>query len=476
MGQIGYFQGGCPEGWYEFKRGAFRMLIGEGSTTDTNGEARVCKLDETGGTFSHKLEISEIPSHRHLYTAYGRAGTYATETSTFDSSWGDVWHEARSLTSSITGGGMSHNNMPPYIIYSACKKGYDYSFDSSDLILNADLKNYLLKNNLNQLKSSLDIFKLEYEKKTTLSRYEELLTKNSIAWLSGYAKKDELSNYFQSSNNRFPALKEKLSAIEKDYAKKADYEFTNQMVLPSELPNPSLYVTKKELLNYFNNIELEKAVADLTYIQSEYLDKKNLSKLNDFAEEKDIKFFEDVIPLGALKRYVSIEEFKNNLVELALLKETRAKKSDIPSMYKYVKKEDLAFSKDLASAADMEKLLKRNEDSLEGFDQIKLETDKLIETFENPLYGVKENVKEIQENIKKMKEKLDSDDFLDKEEFAAAFVSLHELDKLFESITVVEYPSSWENSDYINLSVLIVSSLQIIFWIIFGLFRLKNRY
>jgi len=133
----------CPQGWFPFKEGRGRAIVGAGDPTAAPG---TFGLDENraplanrsfrqhGGTETHMLSPSEIPHHQHPVVWPG---------SDNDFEWGyDVdgnGHPARILvedgppfqgrTGRLTAGPQEHdqpqiphNNMPPYISLYLCKK------------------------------------------------------------------------------------------------------------------------------------------------------------------------------------------------------------------------------------------------------------------------------------------------------------------------------------------------------------------
>jgi len=73
-----------------------RMVTGVGTTY---------VVGDTGGEATHTLTIPELPAHTHTYNKYTYTG----------SGWdnGNNFEDVLSTTGS-TGGGQSHNNMPPY--------------------------------------------------------------------------------------------------------------------------------------------------------------------------------------------------------------------------------------------------------------------------------------------------------------------------------------------------------------------------
>lgn len=81
-----------------------RVIVGLKST-DTDFD----NVNETGGAKSVTLDINQIPSHTHTIHGFGNG--------TGSSPWaGASDGKYISETSSSTGGGLSHENMPPYIV------------------------------------------------------------------------------------------------------------------------------------------------------------------------------------------------------------------------------------------------------------------------------------------------------------------------------------------------------------------------
>lgn len=89
-----------------------RMLIGVGSGSDVRGEAKAFGAGEQGGEYNHLLSINEIPAHTHTNPqGHDYAGTAGNLTSGDDT----TDRVLSNPESSSTGGGLAHNNLPPYL-------------------------------------------------------------------------------------------------------------------------------------------------------------------------------------------------------------------------------------------------------------------------------------------------------------------------------------------------------------------------
>lgn len=72
-------------------------------------------VDKTGGEKSHTLTVNEIPSHGHSYAVNIQHGDGATTTSESLTSGLTVGGRRRYTDHTYgSGGGASHNNLPPY--------------------------------------------------------------------------------------------------------------------------------------------------------------------------------------------------------------------------------------------------------------------------------------------------------------------------------------------------------------------------
>jgi microcystin-dependent protein len=80
---------------------AAKMPIGAGGTY---------ALGSTGGEATHTLTVNEMPSHTHAYSTNSATAQFTTGGGT-----GMDIRQTNNATSSPTGGGAAHNNLPPYL-------------------------------------------------------------------------------------------------------------------------------------------------------------------------------------------------------------------------------------------------------------------------------------------------------------------------------------------------------------------------
>ena len=91
--------------WAAF--GAGKVLVGIDSS-DTDFDT----VEDTGGSKTHTLTISEMPAHTHTTTLRGNGENEQVD---FPAA-GDSLDPSRTMTSGSTGGGGAHNNVQPYIV------------------------------------------------------------------------------------------------------------------------------------------------------------------------------------------------------------------------------------------------------------------------------------------------------------------------------------------------------------------------
>lgn len=95
-----------------------KAFITAGKYTDRNtGLVTNYRLGDTGGSISHTLTISEIPAHDHVMPQVHQGQEYSADGGKTRNS-----KDASNPRTGMTGGGLAHNNMQPYLsIYSIIK-------------------------------------------------------------------------------------------------------------------------------------------------------------------------------------------------------------------------------------------------------------------------------------------------------------------------------------------------------------------
>ncbi len=93
--------------WEKYAEG--RVILGAGYMTDMNGEYKTFIPGATGGEYSHRLDVTELPPHSHEYTSLPGNNNRG-------SGAGSVASNARQpAQTGQTGGNQPHNNIQPYV-------------------------------------------------------------------------------------------------------------------------------------------------------------------------------------------------------------------------------------------------------------------------------------------------------------------------------------------------------------------------
>lgn len=89
-----------------------RNLIGAGLATS----GTTYTLGATGGAETHTLTVDEMPSHNHIPVTRYSATALGTESGITRSNGGTLEDKFGEYYTKNTGGGLAHNNMPPYAV------------------------------------------------------------------------------------------------------------------------------------------------------------------------------------------------------------------------------------------------------------------------------------------------------------------------------------------------------------------------
>lgn len=112
-GAVVAFDGSCPDGWEPYHSAGGRFIVGAGE--HPNG-GTTHKIGASGGEETHVLTVEELPAHSHDYSwlstiggGCGMEGCHSQQ-------------QKRDDKTSSVGGGKAHNNMPPFIALTYCKR------------------------------------------------------------------------------------------------------------------------------------------------------------------------------------------------------------------------------------------------------------------------------------------------------------------------------------------------------------------
>ena len=110
--------------WEKYAQG--RTIIGDGTGTDSNGLVQTFANGSTGGEYTHKLTVAEMPSHSHDVYANSFAGNLRIAMDNSVGADGGIYSVSDSghdtsrtewaLYAAAAGGSDAHNNVEPYIV------------------------------------------------------------------------------------------------------------------------------------------------------------------------------------------------------------------------------------------------------------------------------------------------------------------------------------------------------------------------
>ena len=105
-----------PTGWQRVSEMSGRIPIGVGQGTDKNNVSKNFNVNEKGGEYEHTLSVNEMPKHAHEFTGddqLSKAHRIVRENPGYDAD-SDNSGASKVYLTGDTGGGLPHNNIPPY--------------------------------------------------------------------------------------------------------------------------------------------------------------------------------------------------------------------------------------------------------------------------------------------------------------------------------------------------------------------------
>lgn len=112
--RIGATYGAASDGYFKLPdlRSKFPLGAGDGVGVDLSNRV----LAATGGEENHTLTVDEMPAHTHSYIAQSGTQNINQYAAVVDGSVSAADEPTAGTTSGSTGGGLPHNNMPPFIV------------------------------------------------------------------------------------------------------------------------------------------------------------------------------------------------------------------------------------------------------------------------------------------------------------------------------------------------------------------------
>ena len=94
--------------WGKISEGKFLAGVGSGADKNLTNQILLAGDDASIGEYTHKLTVTEMPSHTHDLTSFSYVGDRDNDENK------GYWDQGGTLTTQSTGGDQPHNNIPPY--------------------------------------------------------------------------------------------------------------------------------------------------------------------------------------------------------------------------------------------------------------------------------------------------------------------------------------------------------------------------
>ncbi|WP_378948930.1 phage tail protein [Paracoccus sp. R86501] len=109
----------CPLGWADIPLTSGRMVVGAGEGASLTPRI----INQIGGVEKHTLSLQEMPSHNHSNENFKNLLQYTGNWTGkgYDGSKGEI-DSAHFAEMRPAGGGLPHENMPPYIVLKYCER------------------------------------------------------------------------------------------------------------------------------------------------------------------------------------------------------------------------------------------------------------------------------------------------------------------------------------------------------------------
>lgn len=94
--------------WGKISEGKFLAGVGSGADKNLTNQILLAGDDASIGEYTHRLTVTEMPSHTHDLTSFSYRGDRDNDENK------GYWDQGGTLTTQSTGGDQPHNNIPPY--------------------------------------------------------------------------------------------------------------------------------------------------------------------------------------------------------------------------------------------------------------------------------------------------------------------------------------------------------------------------